>query len=456
MALARGTRCYERGRVLAGGEPFRVMRLTAAGADALAKLAAGEPAVAQHSRVLGARLVAAGLATPRPPAPATLPSITVAVPTRDRPRSLARCLAALAPEAPDVLVVDDGSADASTVAAVCARHGARLLRRPVAGGPAAARNAALAACDNELVAFLDDDTEPCPGWLAILAAHFADPGTAAVAARVTPAPEATDRGWRARYVAACSPLDLGAEPGSVRPGSALPYVPAAALVVRRAALGGGFDERLRFGEDVDLCWRLHAADWSVRYEPRALVRHREPAGWAALLARRFAYGSSAAPLSQRHPELLAPVSLAPLPALAAALALGGRPRAALAVALATPLPRARALHRAGLPAAAIAALGPWGAWMTLSGLGRAAVGAGAPMLVAAALVRPTRRVATALAAAHVASAWRRRRPALDPLRFAVATLLDEAAYGAGVWRGCLDCNTLRPLRPRLARRARAR
>lgn len=94
--------------------------------------------------------------------------------------------------------------------------------------------------------------------------------------------------------------------------------------------------------------------------------------------------------------------------------------------------------------------------MTLSGLGRAAVGAGAPMLVAAALVRPTRRVATALAAAHVASAWRRRRPALDPLRFAVATLLDEAAYGAGVWRGCLDCNTLRPLRPRLARRARAR
>ena len=44
------------------------------------------------------------------------------------------------------------------------------------------------------------------------------------------------------------------------------YVPTAALLVRRAALdsvtpGGGavFDPALRYGEDVDLVWRLHDA-----------------------------------------------------------------------------------------------------------------------------------------------------------------------------------------------------
>ena len=84
-------------------------------------------------------------------------------------------------------------------------------------------------------------------------------------------------------------------------------MPTAALVVRArrpadAGQGGAvFDPALRCGEDVDLIWRLHDAGWRIRYEPAVRVGHHEPASWPGLLARRFRYGTSAAPLARRHP-----------------------------------------------------------------------------------------------------------------------------------------------------------
>ncbi len=291
LALDHATRRF--GTTLAGGAPLRLLRLSSAGPDALRALAAGDPTPAQ--RRLGERLVDAGLAHPLPaPAPA---DVTLVIPVRDRPAELDRCLATAAQL---VVVVDDGSRDPAAIAAVAARHGAGLVRRERSGGPAAARNAAAAG--TELVAFLDSDCVAPPGWIEALAGHFADPRVAAVAPRV-----------------AARPLDMGPHPAAVRPDGRVRYVPSAALVVRRAALPR-FDEALRYGEDVDLVWRLHDAGWRVRYDPRVVVAHP-----AVGLRRRFAYGTSAAPLAARHPGRLAPLVLRPWPALAVALLLARRP-----------------------------------------------------------------------------------------------------------------------------------
>ena len=77
------------------------------------------------------------------------------------------------------------------------------------------------------------------------------------------------------YERSNSPLDLGPEPARIRAGTRVSYVPAAAIVCRVDALReiGGFDESLRFGEDVDLVWRLDEAGWRCRYEPA--VRGRD-------------------------------------------------------------------------------------------------------------------------------------------------------------------------------------
>src|SRR5262252_1184011 len=162
--------------VLFGGTPPRLMRLNAAGVRALAELRGGPVGSADAGR-LARRLTDAGLAHPRPPAvlapaesrPAeSRPAeVSVVIPVRDRTAGLDRCLAALGAGYP-VIVVDDGSADAAGVAAVCAAHGARLARRPVPGGPGAARNDGLALVTTPLVAFLDSDCVTGPDWIALL------------------------------------------------------------------------------------------------------------------------------------------------------------------------------------------------------------------------------------------------------------------------------------------------
>ncbi|MGV1007538.1 MAG: glycosyltransferase [Dermatophilaceae bacterium] len=249
------------GGVLLGGSPLRVLRLNEAAWRRLGRLAAGCPVDDVADGVVASRVVDAGLAQPEPPPGGPGPQdVTVVIPVRDRPPALARCLRAVGPAA-EVLVVDDASRDPEPVRRVVADAGARLVTRQVNGGPAAARNTGLAGCATPYVAFVDSDCEPEPGWLTALMPHFADPRVAAVAPRI----RGLDRpGWLGRYEQVRSSLDLGDRPGPVRPRSAISYVPAAALVARRAALGTGFAEALTVGEDVDLVWRLHAGGWRVR------------------------------------------------------------------------------------------------------------------------------------------------------------------------------------------------
>jgi hypothetical protein len=72
----------------------------------------------------------------------------------------------------------------------------------------------------------------------------------------------------------------------------------------------------------------------------------------------------------------------------------------------------------------------------------------APLALLAALGRPGTRAAalTLLLAGPIAEA-RRLRPPLDPIRFTASAIVDDVAYGAGVWFGCISARTLAPLVP---------
>ena len=222
--------------------------------------------------------------------------------------------------------MDDASADPGAIAAIAAAHGARVIRRPVNGGPGAARNTGLAAASTELVAFLDSDCVPEPGWLDRLLPHFADPAVGAVAPRIVP--HQAGASWLARYEGASSTLDMGARPSIVRPGARVSYVPGAALVVRRAAAGAGFADGMFVGEDVDFIWRLSAAGWRVRYEPSATMGHDHRVRFRAWFSRRADYGTSAAALEQLHPGAVRPLYASWWTVGAWAAALSGRPVAA--------------------------------------------------------------------------------------------------------------------------------
>ena len=441
--------------VLFGGSPPRLLRLSPAGVRALEELRGGRVGPADGGR-LARRLTDTGLAHPRPPGPDPGPDqVTVVIPVRDRPVGLARCLAALGSRYP-VIVVDDGSLDPDTVAARCREHGARLRRRPAPGGPGPARNDGLALVTTPLVAFLDSDCAAGPDWIAGLARHFADPMVGAVAPRVR---AQTGPGVAGRYLQARAPVDLGPREARVAPLTRVSYVPTAALLARRDAVAAGFDPGLRYGEDVDLIWRMAAAGWRVRYDPAAEVRHAEPDRWARLLARRFRYGTSAAPLARRHPGQVPPLILQAWPAAAVAALLARRPLTALAAYGAGTGQLVRLLRAWGVPRRGV--LGPMAGSVrqTWLGVGRWSIQYALPA-VAVGLARPGGRTPAARACRCLALAslvlgppaaeWLRARPRLDPVRFTLGYLADEAAYGAGVYRGALAERIAAPLLPRIA------
>ena len=68
--------------------------------------------------------------------------------------------------------------------------------------------------------------------------------------------------------------------------------------------------------------------------------------------------------------------------------------------------------------------------------------------------RRVRRAAAVAAIADAAWEYARLRPGLDPLRFALARRLDDAAYGAGVWWGALRGRSIRALLPAITTRQR--
>ncbi len=472
LALDRSTRRPRPGMVT-GGSPWRLLKVTPAADRLLDAWSVGVPVAGRLAeRRLAGRLVEAGLAHPRPgPAPESdgaggpPPAVTTVVPVRDRPAGLAATLAALDPH-DDVVVVDDGSDDPDATAATVARRpGTRLALRGERGGPAAARNTGWRGLRTaEVVAFLDADCTPEAGWTARLGRYFSNPSLVAIAPRVVPIyPSGNTLG---AYEALRSPLDLGAQPAIVRPGSRVSYVPSAALLVRRSALEslGGFDEDLPAGEDVDLVWRLGRLGW-VRYEPSVTVGHPVRPTWRAWVAQRRRYGSSAAPLGERHGPAVAPLVVGSAPALAWGLLLAGQPAAgtliALGTALATGAPRP-ITRQPGTrqPSTRWPSTRRPSAWLeVVPAVLAAELRAGTA--VATALRRPWWPVAAlaslrsrrarrwllvAAAGPHLVDWWRRRPPGIGPGRFLACALADDLAYGSGVWTGLLACRRPRALR----------
>jgi glycosyltransferase involved in cell wall biosynthesis len=106
-------------------------------------------------------------------------TVSVVVPSKDDADLLRRCLAALAVQtrpAEEIIVVDNGSTDATS--AVARAAGARVAFEPEPGVLAASATGYDAA-RTDIVARLDADCVPGPDWLEKLVSAFADDPTLA-------------------------------------------------------------------------------------------------------------------------------------------------------------------------------------------------------------------------------------------------------------------------------------
>ncbi len=448
LVPADDLRKRDAGRVLIGGSPLRVLRLSAGGARLTRAWFGGQPVSPnpQHQE-LARRLLDAGMAWPRPSAAddaVALGDVTVVIPVRDDPDGLAITLAGLA--GVTVIVVDDGSRRPVTASTASHRGAvAEIVRRPDSGGPGPARNTGLDLVTTDIVAFVDAGVSVTAADLRALRRQLDDSTVVAIAPRVACSP-GTD--LLSRYERTRSPLDLGLDPAVVGPGRAVSYVPTACLMVRTEPLlrRGGFDPGLRFGEDVDLVWDL-AGDQRVRFDPSVIVTHPARSTLGAFVRQRIGYGSAAASLHRRHPGAVAPVQASLWSYVVGLLCFAGHPLASLVVGTGTAMalaPRLGPLPDARVEAAILTGRGHH---RTFRSLARSALRAWWPFTALLLVASPTRRSGIAL----VLVGWLQRladRPK-DPLIDLTVGLIDDLSYGTGVWRGALAERTIGPLVPKV-------
>ena len=246
-------------------------------------------------------------------AASAMPSLTVAICTKDRPARLGRCLASLLPQveqgradgqAIEVLVVDNAPSDDQTRKVVEALPGVRyeLEVRP---GLDFARNRALGSASGDWIAYLDDDVVVDRGWLAGLREAWAEnPDAGAFTGLVLPfelaMPSQIIFEQRGGFRRGFDKIRYGAR------FPANPLYPCASgifgagcnMAFRRDAMLalGGFDEALDTGAplpgggDLDAFFRIVRAGHVLVYEPQLLVYHEHRRELAALRRQYWSWG----------------------------------------------------------------------------------------------------------------------------------------------------------------------
>ena len=222
--------------------------------------------------------------------------VSVIVPARDAASTLPRTLEALArqdlKEPYEVVVVDDGSTDATVELAREARGPVTVLEQSPSG-PAAARNRGVAHSSGAALAFCDADVFPTPGWLRAGVRALADADV--VQGHVLPDPAARlgpfDRTLWITY-------EVG-------------LYETASLFATREAFDrtGGFEEWLvpdtgkALAEDVWFGWKARRDGARTAFCEQALAHHAVfPRDWKAYVAerRRLCYFPA---MAAKMPEL---------------------------------------------------------------------------------------------------------------------------------------------------------
>jgi GT2 family glycosyltransferase len=205
-----------------------------------------------------------------------VPGTTVVVVTWRGRAFVGACLDALAAQTTEhaLLVVDNASTDGT--ADVLAAHPSRpeVLRLKENAGYAGAMAAAMEHVRTPNLAWLNDDAEPEPGWLAALEDTATATGAAAVGSLLLhPDGRVQSRG------VGLTALGYGVDLDGPGAGAVFGFCGGAALTRLDAlrAVGGVPAGFFCYYEDTDTAWRLRLAGHDVLTAPGARVRHRHGA-----------------------------------------------------------------------------------------------------------------------------------------------------------------------------------
>lgn len=222
----------------------------------------------------------------------TMPLVTVIIVSYNTRELLAQCLESLRPEtvmtSVSVTVVDNASHDGSVAMVRDRFPWVTVVESLVNSGFAAANNLVLRDLASPYALLLNSDTVVAPGTIQ----HMLDcmerrPDAGVVGCRLLNADDSLQRScWRFPHPLRALGEALGVTQALRRRSNysewdyaserRVDFVIGACLLLRKATLdqAGIFDERFfMYGEEMDLCYRLARAGWSVWYTPERSVVH---------------------------------------------------------------------------------------------------------------------------------------------------------------------------------------
>ena len=222
---------------------------------------------------------------------------SVIVPTFNRPRDLARCLAALTRlnyprDEFEVLVVDDGgSVDLETL--VNAHRPSiqlKMLRQPNCG-PGIARNKGAAHAAGQFLAFIDDDCAPQEGWLQALDSSLTRKPDALIGGSVLNGLPDNVNAVASQHIHEFFREHFNPDPDNCR------FFPSNNIAVAAALYRqiGGFDPEFRrnAAEDRDFCDRWLRSGSRLAMAPDAFVVHCHEMSFLGFWKQHYRYGRGA-------------------------------------------------------------------------------------------------------------------------------------------------------------------
>jgi cellulose synthase/poly-beta-1,6-N-acetylglucosamine synthase-like glycosyltransferase/peptidoglycan/xylan/chitin deacetylase (PgdA/CDA1 family) len=217
-----------------------------------------------------------------------LPAVSVVIPAYNEELGIVAAVQSLsASDYPglDIIVVDDGSTDATSARVeALAIPNVRLIRQ-VNGGKPSALNTGIAAARNDILVLVDGDTVFEPSAMGALVAPFADPEVGAVSGNTK---VGNRRGLLGRWQHIEYVIGFNLDRRMFDVLRCMPTVPGAIGAFRRetlAAVGGVSDETL--AEDTDLTMATCRAGWRVVYAPEARAWTEAPATLGQLWRQRY-------------------------------------------------------------------------------------------------------------------------------------------------------------------------
>ncbi|ACL25248.1 exopolysaccharide biosynthesis glycosyltransferase EpsD [Chloroflexus aggregans] len=224
------------------------------------------------------------------------PTVSIVIPTYNRCDRLQRVLAALAKQTYphtsfEVVIVSDGSTDGTAAFCQYAQTPFHLqFIQQANAGPAAARNRGVAAARGTIILFLDDDVVPAPNLIAEhMRLHSECERRIVLGPMLTP-PDARLSPWVA-WEQAMLEKQYRAMTSGIWPATARQFYTGNTSLARQLVLAaGGFDERFRRAEDIELAYRLNKLGVEFVFAPQAIGYHYADRSFTSWLATPYAYG----------------------------------------------------------------------------------------------------------------------------------------------------------------------